>query len=419
MINTHSVIEEEAKKIKERILRDISKKDEIFRIGIEIEGCLLDESSNPVNSSEVIEYFKQSKYILDHEYGSCQFEYKTNPIPITELDKIYTETIEFLEYLHLVIQKISRKNNRKILPVFLGSNPSPTIFSKNMVTDDKRYRKISKWQMNISDSEIDGDKIKAFKIASAIQGIHINIQGKNPQHTIQMYNHILNLIPTTILMGSSGRLLSGKLYSIYEPRIFLYDQSENQNSGFPSIPQYFKSMNEYVEYIKSKPAILARDYYQLEKERHDDVRIRLNTNYYRIETRMLSVQSSIREIFSFIELYVGYIHKSISSYRKLRPLVAIREERDAVIRSGYKARTNFSLIESSQNQINIAKKGLSELGIKPKFIYVLDKRLQHHSSPSEYIAREWDKQYNGNPQKTVNEIVEKIWDKTINNQELI
>ena len=419
MINTHSVIEEEAKKIKERILRDISKKDEIFRIGIEIEACLLDESSNPVNSSEVIEYFKQSKYILDYEYGSCQFEYKTNPIPINELDKIYTETIEFLEYLHLVIQKISRKNNRKILPVFLGSNPSPTIFSKNMVTDNNRYRKISKWQKNITDAEIDGDKIEAFKIASAIQGIHINIQGKNPQHTIQMYNQILNLIPTTILMGSSGRLLSGKLYSIYEPRIFLYDQSENQNSGFPSIPQYFKSMNEYVEYIKSKPAILARDYYQLEKERHDDVRIRLNTNYYRIETRMLSVQSSIREIFSFIELFVGYIHNSISSYRKLRPLVSIREERDAVIRSGYKARTNFSLIESSQNQINIAKKGLSELGIKPKFIYVLDKRLQNHSSPSEYIAKEWDKHYNGNPQKTVTEIVEKIWDKTINNQELI
>ena len=419
MINTHSVIEEEEKKIKERILRDISKKDEIFRIGIEIEACLLDESSNPVNSSEVIEYFKQSKYILDYEYGSCQFEYKTNPITINELDKIYTETIEFLEYLHLVIQKISRKNNRKILPVFLGSNPSPTIFSKSMVTDNKRYRKISKWQKNISDAEIDGDKIKAFKIASAIQGIHINIQGKNPQHTIQMYNHILNLIPTTILMGSSGRLLSGKLYSIYEPRIFLYDQSENQNSGFPSIPQYFKSMNEYVGYIKSKPAILARDYFQLEKERHDDVRIRLNTNYYRIETRMLSVQSSIKEIFSFIELFVGYIHNSISSYRKLRPLVSIREERDAVIRSGYKARTNFSLIESSQNQINIAKKGLSELGIKPKFIYVLDKRLQHHSSPSEYIAKEWDKHYNGNPQKTVNEIVEKIWYKTINNKELI
>ena len=88
-----------------------------------------------------------------------------------------------------------------------------------MILDTERYQNGKK---NISDAEIDGDKIKAFKIASAIQGIHINIQGKNPQHTIQMYNHILNLIPTTILMGSSGRLLSGKLYSIYEPRIFLY-----------------------------------------------------------------------------------------------------------------------------------------------------------------------------------------------------
>ncbi|MGD1838743.1 MAG: hypothetical protein ACPKPY_11905 [Nitrososphaeraceae archaeon] len=419
MINTRSVIEEEVKRIKERISRDISKKDEIFRIGIEIEACLLDDLSNSVNSHELIEYFKQSDYKVDYEYGSCQFEYKTNPIPINELDKIYTETIEFLEYLHSVIQKISRKNNRKILPVFLGSNPSPTIFSKDMITDNIRYRKIAKWQKNISDAEIDGDKIKAFKIASAIQGIHINIQGKNPQHTIQMYNHILNLIPTTILIGSSGRLLSGKLYSIYEPRIFLYDQSENQNSGFPSIPQYFKDMNEYVEYIKSKPSILAKDYYELEKERHDDVRIRLNTNYYRIETRMLSVQSSIREIFSFIELFVGYIHKSICSDRKLRPLVSIREEREAVIRSGYKARTHFDLIESAQNQINIAKKGLMELGIKPKFISILDKRIQNHRSPSEYIAEEWDKCYNGNPQKTVNEIVERIWDKTINNQEII
>ena len=133
MINTHSVIEEEVKGIKERISRDISKKDEIFRIGIEIEACLLDDLSNSVNSHELIEYFKQSEYKVDYEYGSCQFEYKTNPIPINELDRIYTETIEFLEYLHSVIQKISRKNNRKILPVFLGSNPSPTIFSKDMI----------------------------------------------------------------------------------------------------------------------------------------------------------------------------------------------------------------------------------------------------------------------------------------------
>ena len=412
MRKTYSEIEDEIEKIKRRIIKDISKKDEIFRIGIEIEACLLDGASNPVNSHDLIENLK-SKYNVDHEYGSCQFEYKTDPIPINELEIIYTQAIQFIDHLNSTIQKISSRNNKKIIPVFLGSNPSPTIFSREMITNDFRYKKISEWQKNnIPDTEIDGDKIKAYQIASAIQGIHINIQGKNPQHTTQMYNQILNLIPTTILMGSSGRLLAGKLYSIYEPRIFLYDQSELQNSGFPSIPQYLTDMNEYIEYIKSKPCILAKDYYELEKERHDDVRIRLNTKYYRIETRILSVQSSIKEILSFIELFVGYVHASICSDRELRPLLSIREERDTVIRSGYKSRTHFDLIESAKNHINIAKNGLSELGIKPKFIYILERRLQNQMSPSEYVAHEWDKYYNGNSQKTVNEIVERIWDKT-------
>ena len=90
-----------------------------------------------------------------------------------------------------------------------------------------------------------------------------------------MFNHILNLISSAIVLGASSKLFAGKIFSFHEPRIYLYDHSEQQNSGFPAIAAYINNMNDYIDYIKSRKPILARDYFELEKERHDDVRIRL------------------------------------------------------------------------------------------------------------------------------------------------
>ena len=140
-------------------------------------------------------------------------------------------------------------------------------------------------------SKLMAKQFKARDIATAIQGFHLHLQGLNPIYTTHMFNYILNLLPSAILLGSNSRLFAGKLFSLYEPRIYLYDHSEQQNSGFPAIPKYLDRIEDYIDYIASRPGPnTTNDYFGLEKDRHDDLRIRLNSPYYRVETRIMSVQ---------------------------------------------------------------------------------------------------------------------------------
>jgi len=273
--------------------------------------------------------------------------------------------------------------------------------------------------MKIPDVELEGQKYKARNIATAIQGFHLHLQGKNPIHTANMFNYILNLIPSAILLGCNSRLFAGKLFSLYSPRIYLYDHSEQHNSGFPAIPRYLDKLEDYIDYITSRTHVPSKDYFGLEKDRHDDLRIRLNSEYYRVETRIMSVQPTPKEMVAMIEFFIGFLYKSILASKTLRPLSSIREERNAVIHSGYNAKTHFDITETTRSHLHIAKQGLVDLGLGSEFIGILESRLNNRTSPGLYVARLWESKYNGNINQTVSEIIQHIWNKTKNNSPLL
>ncbi len=402
--------------MKTRIHHDSERYDETFRVGVEIEACLLDDNGMPVNANPLIKELEGTKYKVDYEYGICQFEYKTLPIPMDRLLDLNTEIEEFIEYLDKSIQKVWRNNNNEVIPVFLGSNPSPLIFKDGLITDKPRYNQLARWQSKIPDVEIDGQKLKALHVATAIQGFHLNLQAQNPVHTAQMFNHILNLIPSAIVLGANSRLLGGKIYSLHEPRIHLYDQSEQQNSGFPTIPKYLDDIDDYIDYITSRQPNIAKDYFELEKERHDDVRIRLNSEFYRVEMRIMSVQPTSKALMALIEFFISYLYRAINEERQLRPLAVLREERLAAVRSGYNAQTHFNILETIRSQLHFARKGLSELGLKAQFLSILDSRLENKSTPGEYVVKLWDKKFNGSVEQTVVEVINDIWQRTKNNE---
>ncbi len=402
--------------MKTRIHHDSERYDETFRVGVEIEACLLDDNGMPVNANPLIKEFEGTKYKVDYEYGICQFEYKTLPTPMVRLLDLNTEIEEFIEYLDKSIQKVWRNNNNEVIPVFLGSNPSPLIFKDGLITDKPRYNQLARWQSKIPDVEIDGQKLKALHVATAIQGFHLNLQAQNPVHTALMFNHILNLIPSAIVLGANSRLLGGKIYSLHEPRIHLYDQSEQQNSGFPTIPKYLDDIDDYIDYITSRQPNIAKDYFELEKERHDDVRIRLNSEFYRVEMRIMSVQPTSKALMALIEFFIGYLYRAINEERQLRPLAVLREERLAAVRSGYNAQSYFNILETIRSQLHFARKGLSELGLKAQFLSILDSRLENKSTPGEYVVKLWDKKFNGSVEQTVVEVINDIWQRTKNNE---
>jgi gamma-glutamylcysteine synthetase len=332
---------------------------------------------------------------------------------------------EFIEHLDRAVQKVY-KDKEIVFPVFLGGNPSSEILkndsnnnSYELITDKSRYKKLARWQTKIPDVEIEGLKLRALQVAASIQGFHLHLQGQNPIHTAQMFNHILNLIPSAIMLGANSRLFAGKIFSMHEPRIYLYDQSEQQNSGFPTITKYLDGVEDYIDYLTSRDRIIAKDYFELEKERHDDLRIRLNSDFYRVETRIMSVQSTPKALMALIEFFIGYIYRAIHEERQLRPLSSLREERLSVVRSGFNAKTHFNIVDTIRNQLDFARKGLSDLGIKPEFLSILDKRLESRNTPGEYVAKLWQKKFNGSTEQTLFEVISDIWEKTKNNQPIV
>jgi len=400
--------------LKERVHQDAGRTDENYRIGVEIEGCLLDNKAIPVNAEPLIKELEGSIYEIDYEYGRCQFEYKTFPVGMDNLDYLNIVFENFMENLDKSIKKVYKE--KEVIPVFLGANPSPEIMKEGMITDIPRYNKMASWQNNLPNVEIDGNKFNAAHVATAIQGYHLHLQGKNPKNTAIMFNHILNILPSAILLGANSRLFAGRVYSLHEPRIYLYDQSEQQNSGFPAVPRYLDGVENYIDYIASREQNTTKDYFTLEKERHDDARIRIGTDSYRVETRIMSVQPTPKSLLAMVEFFIGYLSRAIHEERELRPLPTLREERMASVRYGFNAKTHFNIIDIVRSQLNFARKGLSDLGINVGFLDILDKRLENRVSPGEYVARIWSEKFNGSVNQTVYEIISDIWQRTKENQ---
>jgi gamma-glutamyl:cysteine ligase YbdK (ATP-grasp superfamily) len=406
--------EVQVQELRGRVHHDADRIDETFRVGVEIEACLLDKKGAPVNAEPLIKGLEGSIYEIDYEYGSCQFEYKTSPVGMDNLEYLNIVFENFMENLNKFIKKVYKE--KEVIPVFLGANPSPEIMKEGTITDKPRYNKMASWQNNLPDVEIDGNKFRAAYVATAIQGFHLHLQGKNPRNTAMMFNHILNILPSAIVLGANSRLFAGRIYSLHEPRIHLYDQSEQQNSGFPAIPRYLDGVENYIDYVTSREQNTTKDYFTLEKERHDDARIRIGTDSYRVETRIMSVQPTPKSLMAMAEFFIGYLSRAIHEERELRLLSTLREERMAAVQYGFNAKTHFNIIDIIRSQLNFGRKGLTDLGIDVGFLDILDKRLENRISPGEYVAKIWSEKFNGSVSQTVYEIISDMWQRTKENQ---
>lgn len=405
--------EKQIQELREKVHHDKNKIDENFKVGVEIEGCLLDKNGSPVSAEPLIRVLEGSAYEIDYEYGRSQFEFKTLPVGMDNLEYLNIVFEQFIENLDRFLEKAYQDN--EVIPVFLGGNPSPDILKEGWITDKPRYNKLAAWQTKLPDVEIDGIKFGAAKVATAIQGFHLHLQGKNPQNTAIMFNHILNMLPSAIVLGANSRLFAGRVYSIHEPRIHLYDQSEQQNSGFPAIPRYLEGIENYIDYVLSREQNITKDYFTLEKERHDDARIRIGLDSYRVETRIMSVQPTSKSLMAMAEFFIGYLSRAIHEERELRPLSTLREERTASVQHGFNAKSHFNVTDTIRSQLNFARKGLHDLGINVGFLNILDRRLENRTSPGEYVARLWSEKFNGSVGQTIYEIVSDIWQMTKEN----
>ena len=73
-----------AEELKVRVRSHASRIDENFKVGVEIEVCLIDGKGTPVDAKPVIELLRQY-HDIDFEYGVCQLEYRTEPVSFERL----------------------------------------------------------------------------------------------------------------------------------------------------------------------------------------------------------------------------------------------------------------------------------------------------------------------------------------------
>ncbi|MDQ3808572.1 MAG: hypothetical protein M3298_10465, partial [Thermoproteota archaeon] len=178
-----SSIIKQAEELKVKVRSHASRIDENFKVGVEIEVCLIDGKGTPIDARPVIELLRRY-HDIDFEYGICQLEYRTEPVSFESLAQLNLQFEEFIEHLDVIVNKVYK--NKEVFPVFLGSNPSPHILKDGLITNKPRYLRLARWQNRIPDVEIDGQNFKALHVAAAIQGFHLHLQGKNPNFTAQM-----------------------------------------------------------------------------------------------------------------------------------------------------------------------------------------------------------------------------------------
>ena len=102
---SNSKISKQANALKQRIQTNSEKYDEQFRIGIEIEICLVDSQARVVDAHPLIEKLKETEYQVDYEYGSCQFEFRTPPTNMENIFELNMLFEQFIDYIDKTIPK--------------------------------------------------------------------------------------------------------------------------------------------------------------------------------------------------------------------------------------------------------------------------------------------------------------------------
>ena len=104
-----SNIIKQAEGLKAQVHSHASRIDENFKVGVEIEICLIDRKGTPVDAKPVIELLRQY-HDIDFEYGICQLEYRTKPVSFERLGQLNFQFEQFIEHLDLIVNKVYKND---------------------------------------------------------------------------------------------------------------------------------------------------------------------------------------------------------------------------------------------------------------------------------------------------------------------
>ena len=125
--------------------------------------------------------------------------------------------------------------------------PHPEVLSDRWITNSERAKKMSQWRSRFPPIPVSDILIKPQHVASAIQSIHIHINGKTPYDVLHKFNRLLCMSPELIALSANSPIIGGKLVDYAEVRLLLYEMADGGKGGFPDITRYPRDILEYAE----------------------------------------------------------------------------------------------------------------------------------------------------------------------------
>ena len=398
-------------------------KDYVF--GIELEGALVDTEGKPLNTELVIPRLNDihQNYEFSKEAGACQIEIKSFPRDFST--EALREKEEYLiDVINDIVEIAEKIHKKETIFLLTGLNPHPDVLSDRWIANSERAKKMAKWRSQFPEIPISDIKIKPRHIPCAIQSIHVHINGKNPDDTVDKYNRLLYMIPELIALSANSPIVGGRSVDYAEARLLLYEMADGGKGGFPNIIKYPTGIIDYGNYLFSQEKIFAKNLSQIVKERHEDNRIQFEVPF-RVENRVCSVQAAVRENMALIEYIIGRLKYTQRWSRQ--PLPSLREieiNRIEAIKCSLKGKffwngKSISAKNYLMETIKKAEKGIEYFYDHPRYLHILKTRIAKKTTSAD-ILRRWYKKLEG---KTVEEkvatIVNKIWRHTLKNKPIL
>jgi len=220
---------------------------EDYVIGIEMEGALVDAEGKPLDVKDLIPKLNSiyHDFEFDKEAGACQLEIRTFP------RKFSTESLRekeeyFLDVVEEIVEQAERVHKTEAIFLLLGSNPHPDVLSDRWITSSQRAKTMAEWRREFPEVKIAGKTIRPEHVATAIQSMHIHIQGVSPDDVADKYNHLLYMVPGQIAISANSPIIGGELVDYAEARLLLYEMADGGNAGLPKHRTYPQNRIPYI-----------------------------------------------------------------------------------------------------------------------------------------------------------------------------
>ena len=401
-----------------------------WKIGLETEYGLVDESLTPVNH-ETRDQLIEDLEFADVEVGGSQVELRTEPLEPGTL----SELEDVLERNESELVKEASKQGLNLV----RSGTNPFIDTDNIpISSEEKYQQVPSFYEEARHSQVheifggkDSIDPRNSDLAALINSTQVNVQAEGLEDAVEKANLTYMISPFLSAISGNARFLEGKNLGFSDVRMPLWEKSHDirnpdsleEEMDVGKLDSYFLAESEdetnienYFRRVKEQPFIL-NDEEKQEAAREigigtywKDSRIKFNHGPEEdrfqavVESRIVSTQPSIAEEIAMHGFYlgrlayaqnIGDIEEDESDTEELMDIEQVNRNRHSAMYNGLDTKlydTDGELrqaVEVMEEELEKAEKGLDYIDLNDSgYLDILYERLEE-GTPSDQMAEEY------------------------------